>query len=83
MQNICTFFGFDIGDNYRLANYTEMEKYFKLVTSQTNRAIIEDIGKTEEGRTQYMMIVSAPENIKNLAEYKQISQQLARAEISV
>lgn len=78
-----TFFGFDIGDNYRLANYTEMEKYFKLVTSQTNRAIIEDIGKTEEGRTQYMMIVSAPENIKNLAEYKQISQQLARAEISV
>ncbi|TXH21812.1 MAG: peptidase [Chitinophagaceae bacterium] len=77
------FFGFNIGDSYQLANYTAMEKYFKLVTSQTDRARIEDIGKTEEGRTQYMMIVSAPENMKNIAEYKQISQQLARAEISV
>lgn len=39
-----------------------------------------DIGKTEEGRTQYMLIISSPENLKNLDKYKAISQQLAHAE---
>ena len=76
------FFGFNIGDNYRLANYTQTEKYFQLITKQSDRALITEIGKTEEGRTQYMMIVSSPENLKNLATYKRISQDLARAEIS-
>jgi hypothetical protein len=39
-----------------------------------------DIGLTEEGRHQYMLIISSPENIKNLAKYKAISQKLAHAE---
>lgn len=76
------FFGFNIGDNYQLANYTQTEQYFQLITKQSDRALITGIGKTEEGRTQYMMIVSSPQNLKQLNEYKQISQQLARAEIT-
>lgn len=76
------FFGFNIGDNYQLVNYTQTEKYFQLITKQSDRALITDIGKTEEGRTQYMMIVSSPENLKRLDEYKQISQTLARAEMT-
>ncbi len=38
------------------------------------------MGKTEEGRTQWMLIVSSPENLKNLDRYKAIAQQLAHAE---
>jgi hypothetical protein len=38
------------------------------------------MGLTEEGRHQYMMIVSSPANLKNLDRYKEISQKLARAE---
>ena len=38
------------------------------------------MGETEEGRPQYMMIVSSPENIKNLSHYQEISQQMAHAE---
>ena len=76
------FFGFNIGDSYQLANYTQTEQYFQLITKQSDRALITGIGKTEEGRTQYMMIVSSPQNLKQLNEYKQISQQLARAEIT-
>ncbi|QQL50797.1 M14 family metallopeptidase [Mucilaginibacter ginkgonis] len=71
-------FGFDIGDDYQLANYTQTEAYFrKLGTS--SRAKFVDIGLTEEGRHQLMLIVSSPENIKNLEKYKSISQKLARA----
>jgi len=73
-------FGFSIGDNYKLATYTQTEEYFKKVASVSNRVKLENIGFTEEGRSQYMLIVSSPENIKNLNRYKEISQKLAHAE---
>ena len=55
-------FGFNIGDNYRLATYTQTEAYFKKVAAASDRVKLVDIGKTEEGRSQYMMIVSSPEH---------------------
>jgi len=75
-------FGFDIGDDYQLANYTQTEAYFKKLAASSDRIKLVDIGKTEEGRSQYMLIVSSPENLKKLEHYKEISQQLAHAEIT-
>ena len=72
-------FGFNIGDDYQLANYTQTEAYFKKLAA-SDRAKLVDIGLTEEGRHQYMLIVSSPENMKQLEKYKAISQQLAHAE---
>lgn len=72
-------FGFNIGDDYHLSNYTQTEAYFKKLAT-SDRVKLVDIGLTEEGRHQYMMIVTSPENHKKLARYQQISQQLARAE---
>ena len=72
-------FGFNIGDDYQLSNYTQTEAYFKkLATSDRTKLV--DIGLTAEGRHQYMLIVTSPENQKKLARYKEISQKLARAE---
>lgn len=73
-------FGFAIGDDYQLATYTQTAAYFKKLAETSPRVKLVDIGKTEEGRTQYMLIVSSPENLKNLDKYKAISQQLAHAE---
>ena len=73
-------FGFNIGDNYKLTNYTQTEAYFKKLAASSDRVKLVDIGKTEEGRSQYMIIVSSPENITDLNKYKAISQKLARAE---
>ncbi|MCC9167272.1 M14 family metallopeptidase [Pontibacter harenae] len=73
-------FGFDIGDDYHLANYTQTETYFKKLAEASDRVKLVDIGLTEEGRHQYMLIVSSPKNIKQLGRYKEISQKLARAE---
>lgn len=72
-------FGFNIGDDYQLANYTQTEAYFKKLAASP-RAKFVDIGLTEEGRHQLMLIVSSPENMKKLDQYKEISQKLARAE---
>ena len=73
-------FGFTIGDDYQLANYTQTEAYFKKLAATSKRVKLVDIGKTEEGRTQYMLIISSPENLANLEKYKKIAQQLAHAE---
>ncbi len=73
-------FGFAIGDNYHLATFTQTEAYLKKVAAVSPRMKLQSIGKTEEGRNQYMVIVSDPANLKNLAKYKSISQKMARAE---
>ena len=85
-QNIPTpkdHFGFNIGDNYQLANFTQTEAYFKKLGEASDRAKFTVIGKTEEGRDQFMLIVTSPENQKKLEQYKQISQQMGNAEIAV
>lgn len=73
-------FGFNIGDNYSLTTFTATEAYLKKIAASSNKVKLVTIGKTEEGRNQYMMIVSSPENIKQVQKYKSISQKLARAE---
>jgi len=72
------FFGFNIGDDYKLTNYTQASAYFKKLAA-SDRTKLVDIGLTEEGRHQDMLIVSSPENIKKLARFKDISQKLAHA----
>lgn len=74
------FFGFNIGDDYQEANYTQAEAYWKKLASESNRMRMVDIGLTSEGRHQWMSIITSPENMKHLDHYKEISQKLARAE---
>jgi hypothetical protein len=72
--------GFNLGDDYMVANYTQLDKYWHKLASESDRMKLVDIGPTAEGRRQYMAIISSPENIKKLDHYKQISQRLAHAE---
>lgn len=73
-------FGFTIGDDYQLANFTQTEAYWKKLASVSDRIKLTVIGKTAEGRDQYMLIVSSSENLKKLDRYKEISTKMARAE---
>ncbi len=75
-------FGFEIGDDYKLANYTETEAYFEKVAAASDRVELVSIGKTEFGREQPMMIVSSPENLANAERFREISQSLGRANLS-
>jgi len=72
-------FGFSIGDDYNLATYTQTEAYFRILAA-SDRVKLVDIGLTEEGRHQLMLIVTSPENHKKLDRYKEISTMMARAE---
>jgi hypothetical protein len=75
-------FGFDIGDDYMLATYTSTDAYFRKVAENSDRVKFVEIGSTAEGRQMPMMIITSPENHKNLDKYKEISQKLGRAEVS-
>jgi hypothetical protein len=72
--------GFNLGDDYQVANYTQLEAYWKKLATESPRMKLESIGKTEEGRDQWMAIISSPENMKKLARYKEIAGKLAHAE---
>ena len=73
-------YGFTIGDDYRLANYTQFTEYVKKVDAASDRVTTQVIGKTAEGRDQLMAIITSPANHKLLAKYQGISQKLAHAE---
>src|ERR1019366_7776881 len=76
------FFGHNIGDDYWLPNYTQFLAYWQKIARQSPRAHLDTIGLTAEGRPQLSMVVSSPENIRNLAHYKEIAKKLAYAEVS-
>ena len=73
-------FGWNIGDDYHLANYTQLTDYWKKLDAESDRLRMVSIGKTAEGRDQYMMIITSPANFARLDHYKEISARLARAE---
>src|SRR3989449_6084465 len=72
--------GFEIGADYHLATYTQLEAYWRTLARQSPRMVLREIGKTAEGRTQLMAIITTPENHKRIARYQEIARRLARAE---
>ena len=73
-------FGSAIGDDYFLATYSQLETYWKALDRESDRMTLVDIGRTEEGRTQWMAVLSAPENLARLDRYREIASGLARAD---
>ena len=73
-------FGFSIGDDYFLANYTQTVAYWNKLDQESDRMKVVEIGKTAEGRPMIMAIVTSPDNFKRLDRYQEIARKLAVAE---
>jgi len=67
------------GSDYFLANYTNIEKWLQKVATESDRMKLVSIGKTAEGRDQWMAVISSPENLRNLEKHKDIAKKLALA----
>ncbi|MFA7587177.1 MAG: M14 metallopeptidase family protein [Novosphingobium sp.] len=74
------FLGHDIGEDYFLANYSQLVAYWKKLATESDRVRMVDIGETSEGRRQYMMVVSSPDNLARLDHYRDVARSLASAE---
>ena len=72
-------FGFAVGDDYQLINYKQLVAYWKMLDAQSDRLTLVDIGRTAEGRTMVMAIITSPANQAHLGRYKDIARRLALA----
>ncbi|HVP91936.1 MAG TPA: M14 metallopeptidase family protein [Terriglobales bacterium] len=72
-------FGFDIGDDYKLVNYTQLLAYWKKIDAESDRMTLVEIGRTAEGRPMVMAVITSPRNQARLGRYKEISRRLALA----
>jgi hypothetical protein len=73
-------FGHDIGADYTLPNYRQLTEYWQVLAAESDRMELVEIGRTAEGRSQLMAVVTSPENHARLDRYKGIAERLARAE---
>jgi zinc carboxypeptidase len=74
------YFGFTIGDDYRLATYTQFAEYWRRLDRESDRMRVVEIGRTAEGRPQLMAIVTSPANFARLDRLRDISRRLALAD---
>jgi hypothetical protein len=72
--------GFNLGDDYQMASYTQLDAYWHKLAIESDRMKLVDIGPTAENRRQYMAIISSPENMQHLDRFKEIAGKLAHAE---
>ena len=69
--------GFPPCADYKLATYEVISEYFRRLDAASDRMQLFEIGRTAEGRTQILTVISSEENLRNLAKYKQIARSLA------
>lgn len=74
------FLGFNVCDDYQLANYTQLTGYWQKLAKESRRIKLVSIGKTEGGRDQMMAIISDPLNLKHLEDHRQTSVAMAKAD---
>lgn len=70
-------FGFTPGDDNELARWDKIVEYFYLLEKQSDRIKVTDMGPSTEGNPFLKVIITSPENHKNLEEIRLTSMKLA------
>jgi hypothetical protein len=73
-------FGFDVGADYQLINYTRLLAYWKKLDKESDRMTLVEIGKSSEGRPMVMAIITSPKNFGKLDAFKGTAKKLALAQ---
>ena len=69
--------GFQVGSDYQVAGWKTVSEYMHHVGENSDRVLVETLGKTTEGNDLLMVLISAPENLENLERYQQIQREIA------
>ncbi len=68
------------GDDFYLANYEDAVKYFHSLAASSDRMKMFTVGKSTEGRDIEVGVISSPENLAHLDDYKKAARRLATAD---
>src|SRR5262245_1863919 len=69
--------GHRAGADYKLATYDESVAYFQKLDAASDRMTMVAVGKSTQGRTFQMALISSPENLKNIGRLREIARRLA------
>ena len=70
-------FGYEIGSERSLANWTELTEYYELLAHASERVKVDTLGLTTMGRPFVMVTVTSEANQSRLAELHDIQMRLA------
>ena len=71
--------GFEVGEDRKLAGWAEIADYFEMLDELSDRVQTIEIGRSTKDNPFLMAIISSPENLASLEEYKRVQSRLADA----
>ena len=72
--------GFEPGTDYKLADNSQLEDYYRELAAASERIELETIGETHQGRDLLMMYISSEDNLEERNRWRAISETLGRAD---
>lgn len=73
-------FGYEPGDDYKLADYAEISGYFRKLDAESPRLRVIEIGESEGGKPIQLAFISSEENLQQLDRWQSISRRMALGE---
>jgi hypothetical protein len=70
-------FGFDIGEDRKLATWTQLTSYYARLAETSARVRIDTLGAATMGQPFVMLTITSPQNHARLDEYREINLRLA------
>ena len=72
-------FGFKLGADYHLGDYSAVVEYFRALEEASDRVEVEQIGTTTLGRPMLLAFISSPENLARRERIREINRRLSHA----
>ena len=69
--------GFEVGEDRRLAGWSEIVAYFNTLDELSDRVRTLEIGRSTKDNAFLMSIISSPDNLEYLEDYRAIQEKLA------
>ena len=69
--------GFDPGDDRKLADWPTLVRYYQALARASDRVDYREFGKTTLGAPLVALVISSPQNLKQLDTYRRLTDRLA------
>ncbi len=74
------FFGFRMGEDRKLARWDKLVEYYQSLGERSDRVEVTELGKTTEGNPFLLVVITSPENHRNIEAIRKIGPTLAYSE---
>ncbi len=71
------FFGFQLGSDRKIARWDKIVDYYKLLEDQSGKIKVVEMGPSTEGNPFLLIVISSPENLKNLEHLRKINLRIS------